>query len=136
MVEYAVGRRLEGAAPAADDVAHEFKIDIRSRTPPVPQSALEKVQERMGMAVHPIRILRNVPGVVEFAGRRRRVRIGAREIEREQAFARVSCDARTIAEIVRVEERVGTISELLADERVMRRSERRRKFAHEAPPRV
>ena len=84
---------------AARDVADEFDIDIRPRTPSRPQSALEKMQEWMGMALGPIRILRHVPGVVEFGGRGGRIWFGAGEIELEQASVRAFCDVRVGLEV-------------------------------------
>ena len=101
-VEDSEGRLLERARlHASSDVADEFNIDIRSRTPAGAQSALEKVQERMGMAPGPIRILRHVPAMVEFGGRGGRVGFGAGKIGLEQASARVLRDVRVGAEIAR-----------------------------------
>ena len=63
---------------ASRDVADEFNIDIRPRTPAGVQSALEKVQERMGMALRPIRdfATRTSHGRIRRKGRGRRVRGG------------------------------------------------------------
>ena len=121
---------------AARDVADEFNIDIRPRTPAGMQSVLEKVQERMGMASGPIRILRHVPAVVEFGGRGGRVGFRVGKIGLEQPSARVLRDVRVGAEVARIEEGVRTIAEPLADQRVMRRSEGRSEVAEQAPPRV
>ncbi len=94
-IEDPEGRLLERARfYATRDVADEFNIDIRPRTPSRPQSALEKMQEWMGMALRPIRILRHVPAVIEFGGRGGGVRFGTGEIELEQASARVPRDVR------------------------------------------
>ena len=98
-VEDPEGRLLERAGlHAARDVADEFNIDIRPRTPAGLQSALEKVQERMGMALGPIRVLRHVPAMVEFGGRGGGVGLGAGEVELEQASVRVFRDVRVGAE--------------------------------------
>ncbi len=88
------------------------------------------------MALGPIRVLRHVPALVEFGGRGGRLRFGAGKIEFEQASARASRDVRAGAEAARIEEGVRTIAEPLADQRVMRRSERGRERAQQAPPRV
>ncbi len=136
-VEDAERRLLERARfHAPRDVADEFDIDIRPWTPSRSQSALEKMQERMGMVLRPIRILRHVPAVVEFGGRGGRLRFGAGKIEFEQASARASRDVRVGAEPARIEEGVRTVAEPLADQRVMRWSEWRREFAEQAPSRV
>ena len=88
-VEGPEGRLLERAGlHASRNVADEFDIDIRARTPASPQTALEKVQERVRMALSPIRVLRHIPGMVEFGGRGGRVRLGAREVKLEQASVR------------------------------------------------
>src|SRR6185437_7363813 len=110
---------------AAGDVAEEFEIDVRPRTPAGPQAMLEKVQKGMGMALRPARILRRVPGMVEFGGRGG-AGLGAGEIQVEQAAAR---DLRPVAEPVGIEEGVGAIAAALADERVMGGSERGGEFA-------
>ena len=118
---------------AACDVADEFNIDIRPRTPAGAQSVLEKVQERMGMALGPIRILRHVPGVVEFGGRGGPGSGWASMPEQPSARVR---DVRVGAEPARIEEGVRAVAAALADQRVMQRRERRRDMAEQAPPRV
>ena len=120
---------------AASDVADEFNVDIRPWTPAGAQSVLEKVQKRMGMALGPIRILRCVPGMVEFGGRGGWW-FGVGKVGLEQPSGRVLRDVRVGAEIARIEEGVRTIAEALADQRVMQRRERRREVAEQAPPRV
>ena len=88
----------------------------------------------MGMALGPIRILRHVPGVVEFGGRGGGG-FGVGKVSLEQASARVR-DFRVGAEPARIEEGVGAVAAALADQRVMQRRERRRDMAEQAPPRV
>ena len=121
---------------AAGDVADEFNIDIRPRTLAGAQSALEKVQERMGMALGPIRILRHVPAMVEFGGRGGRIGFGVRKIGLEQPSARVLRDVRAGAKPDRIEKGVRAIAAALADQRVMQRRERRGEGTEQAPPRV
>ena len=136
-VEGPEGRLLERAGlHASRNVADEFDIDIRARTPASPQTALEKVQERVRMALSPIRVLRHIPGMVEFGGRGGRVRLGAREVKLEQASVRAFPNARIDAEGRGIEESVGTIAEPLADLRVVRRRKRRGEAAEKAPPGV
>src|ERR1700722_3259304 len=90
----------------------------------------------MGMALGPIRILRHVPAMVEFGGRGGGARFWMGKVEFEQASVLAPCDVGVGAEIAGVEERVGTIAEALADQRVMHRRQRRRELAEQAPPRV
>src|ERR1700722_6355741 len=94
------------------------------------------MQERMGVALGPIGVLRHVPAVVEFGGRGGRIWFGAGKIEFEQTLTRVSRGVRVGAEVVGIEEGVGTIAEPLANQGVMSGSERRREVAEQAPPRV
>ena len=59
------------------------------------------------MAAAPVRILRDVPALIEFGRGLSCIRLGAREIEFEQASTRASRDVGVAAEIARVEEAKG-----------------------------